>query len=70
MKIITTIEASDQEQIAFSEGITHEKSEKIKKKNCEYHRMAKKKQITLSELVAVSFSLSHIDRIEEQKILL
>jgi hypothetical protein len=32
MKIITTTEASDQEQIAFSEGITHEKSEKIQKK--------------------------------------
>jgi hypothetical protein len=39
-------------------------------KNCEYHRMAKKKQITLSELVAVSFSLPHIDRIEDQEILL
>jgi hypothetical protein len=46
------------------------RAKKFKKKNCEYHRMAKKKQITLSELVAVSFSLSHIDRIEEQKILL
>jgi hypothetical protein len=69
VKTFTTAEGSDQAQIASSEGMIDEKSEK----NCKMHMVVpygKEKKSILSELVAVSFWLPNIERIEDQKNLL